>query len=105
MFPICKCLASRQLDQMSIHQALDLFYQNNGFAPIQAEQELCTGHVYHGYLFAPLPNIAVRPKYLKYDDLHHILTGYRVGRSEGEVSACALGTDSMLNHPILGIMN
>ena len=101
-----QALASIQSDQISIHQALDLFYQNNGFAPIQAEQEPCTVHVYNGCLLVPLPNIAVRYKYLKYHDLHHILTGYSVGRiGEGEVSAWELGTGSMLNHPILGIMN
>lgn len=104
--PNLQVLASIQLEQMSIHQALDLFYQNNGFAPIQAEQEPCTVHVYNGCLLVPLPNIAVRHKYLKYHDLHHILTGYSVGRiGEGKVSAWELGTGSMLNHPILGIMN
>ena len=93
-------------EHMSIQQALALFYQNNGFAPIQAEQEPCTVNVYNGCLLVPLPNIAVRHKYLKYHDLHHLLTGYSVGRiGEGEVSAWELGTRSMFDHPILGLMN
>ncbi|MHA3891403.1 hypothetical protein [Acinetobacter sp. GXMZU3951] len=92
--------------QMSIDQALDLFYQHHGFAPILPEQEPCTVHVYNGCLLVPLPNIGVRHRYLKYHDLHHILTGYSVGRiGESEVSAWELGTGSMFNHPILGVMN
>lgn len=35
--------------------------------------------------------------------MHHILTGYTVGRiGEGEISAWELGTGSMFRHPILG---
>lgn len=104
--PQITSMSSIPFDRMSIHQALALFYQQNGFAPIQIEQEPCTVKVYNGCLLVPLPNIKVRHKYLKYHDLHHILTGYSVGRiGEGEVSAWELGTGSMFNHPILGIMN
>jgi hypothetical protein len=71
--PNLQVQASLQLEHISIHQALDLFYQNNGFAPIQAEQGPCTVHVYNGCLLVPLPNIALRHKYLKYHDLHHIV--------------------------------
>lgn len=93
-------------DDASLNQAMALFYQKNGFGPIVGDREPLTVGVYTGCLIVPMPNIGVRHKYLKYHDLHHILTGYTVGRiGEGEVSAWELGTGSMFRHPILGVMN
>jgi hypothetical protein len=53
-----------------------------------------------------MPNIEARQRYLKYHDLHHLVTGYSVGRiGEGEVSAWELGTRSLFVSPMLGMMN
>ncbi|CAM4131431.1 hypothetical protein [Acinetobacter pragensis] len=93
-------------DSYMLNQSLELFYQKNGFGPIVGDRQPLTVGVYTGCLIVPMPNIGVRHKYLKYHDMHHILTGYTVGRiGEGEVSAWELGTGSMFRHPILGIMN
>jgi len=93
-------------DSCTLHEAMELFYQKNGFGPIAGDREPLTVGVYTGCLIVPMPNIGVRHKYLKYHDMHHILTGYTVGRiGEGEVSAWELGTGSMFRHPVLGIMN
>ena len=93
-------------DHYSLNEAMTLFYQKNGFGPIVGDRQPLTVGVYTGCLIVPMPNIGVRHKYLKYHDLHHILTGYTVGRiGEGEVSAWELGTGSMFRHPILGVMN
>ena len=57
-------------------------------------------------MLVPLPNIETRRRYLKYHDLHHLITGYSVGRiGEGEVSAWELGTGSAFVSPMLGVMN
>ena len=62
--------------------------------------------VYTGCILVPLPNIETRRRYLQYHDLHHLLTGYSVGRiGEGEMSAWELGSGSMLICPTLGLMN
>lgn len=62
--------------------------------------------VFTGCLLVPLPNIEVRHRYLKYHDLHHLITGYTVGRiGEGEVSAWELGSGSAFVSPVLGFMN
>ena len=62
--------------------------------------------MYTGCLLVPLPNIETRNKYLKYHDLHHIVTGYSVGRiGEGEMSSWELATGSMRCSPVLGFMN
>ncbi|MGH8581642.1 MAG: hypothetical protein ACREWG_02410, partial [Gammaproteobacteria bacterium] len=59
-----------------------------------------------GCLLVPLPNIETRRRFLKYHDLHHLVTGYSVGRiGEGEVSAWELGSGSFLVSPLLGVMN
>ncbi|NQZ33514.1 MAG: hypothetical protein HRU06_19765 [Oceanospirillaceae bacterium] len=90
---------------MSIQQELAAFYKRVGFGENIGKRSL-TVPVYTGCLLVPLPNIETRHKYLKYHDLHHIMTGYSVGRiGEGEVSAWELGTGSFLNNPLLGIMN
>jgi len=57
-------------------------------------------------MLVPLPNVETRRRYLKYHDLHHLVTGYSVGRiGEGEVSAWELGTGSAFVSPMLGVMN
>jgi hypothetical protein len=57
-------------------------------------------------MLVPLPNIETRRRFLKYHDLHHLVTGYSVGRiGEGEVSAWELGTGSAYVSPLLGVMN
>ncbi len=57
-------------------------------------------------MLVPLPNIETRRRFLKYHDLHHLVTGYSVGRiGEGEVSAWELGTGSAFVSPTLGVMN
>src|SRR6185503_1211203 len=62
--------------------------------------------VYTGCMLVPLPNIETRRRFLKYHDLHHLVTGYSVGRiGEGEVSAWELGTGSAFVSPTLGVMN
>jgi hypothetical protein len=84
---------------------LAAFYERSGFGPVVGKRQK-TVRVYTGCLLVPLPNIETRSRYLKYHDLHHLMTGYSVGRlGEGEVSAWELGTGSMLVSPTLGFMN
>jgi hypothetical protein len=84
---------------------LAAFYRRCGFGEVVGARP-CTVKVYTGCLLVPLPNIEARNRYLKYHDLHHLLTGYSVGRiGEGEVSAWELGTGSMFVSPTLGLMN
>lgn len=91
---------------MTLQEELNEFYRRCGFAPSSKGPHPRTVPVFTGCLLVPLPNIETRHRYLKYHDLHHMITGYSVGRSgEGEVSAWELGTGSMLASPILGIMN
>ena len=90
---------------MTLREELAAFYRRCGFSDT-ADRQACTEPVYTGCLLVPLPNIETRHIYLKYHDLHHIVTGYSTGRiGEGEVSAWELGTGSMLNSPLLGTMN
>lgn len=90
---------------MSIDAALQDFYERHGFGPDVGARPR-TVPVYTGCLLVPLPNIETRHKFLKYHDLHHILTGYSVGRiGEGEISAWELGSGSMFVSPLLGVMN
>jgi hypothetical protein len=84
---------------------LAAFYDRAGFGEVVGARP-CTVRVYTGCLLVPLPNIEARHRYLKYHDLHHLITGYSVGRiGEGEVSAWELGTGSMAVSPVLGTMN
>jgi hypothetical protein len=84
---------------------LATFYRRCGFGDVIGARP-CTVKVYTGCLLVPLPNIEARHTYLKYHDLHHLITGYSVGRiGEGEVSAWELGTGSMFVSPMLGTMN
>jgi hypothetical protein len=89
---------------MTVDESLKLFYQQSGF-DIDTGDRPAFIDVFVGCLLIPLPNIETRRKYLKYHDLHHVLTGYGASQAgEGEVSAWELGTGSLL-HPILMMMN
>lgn len=91
--------------QLTLHTELAAFYERNGFGPVLGSRPR-TVPVFTGCLLVPLPNIEARRRYLKYHDLHHLLTGYTVGRiGEGEVSAWELATGSFLISPMLGLMN
>ena len=89
----------------AVHQALSEFYTKHNFGEELGKRPK-TVDVYTGCLLVPMPNIETRNKYLKYHDIHHIITGYSVGRiGEGKVSAWELGTGSFYVNPILGVMN
>jgi hypothetical protein len=90
---------------MKLDDELAAFYAINHFGNVVGARPL-TVPVYTGCILVPLPNIETRRRYLKYHDLHHLLTGYSVGRiGEGEVSAWELGTGSAFASPLLGTMN
>lgn len=90
---------------MTLEDELAAFYAKCGFGSIAGKRPL-TVRVYTGCLLVPMPNIETRRRYLKYHDLHHLVTGYSVGRiGEGEVSAWELGSGSIFAHPLLGVMN
>jgi hypothetical protein len=93
------------VDTTPLDAELSAFYRRVGFGE-EVGARPCTVKVYTGCLLVPLPNIETRYRYLKYHDLHHLITGYSVGRiGEGEVSAWELGTGSMAVSPTLGTMN
>lgn len=90
---------------MILDDELAAFYRKNGFGDIVGARPLMVP-VYTGCMLVPLPNIETRRRFLKYHDLHHLVTGYSVGRiGEGEVSAWELGTGSAFVSPTLGVMN
>lgn len=90
---------------MSVESDLRDFYDRHGFGPELGARPK-TVKVYTGCLLVPMPNIEARRKYLKYHDLHHLVTGFGVGRiGEANVSAWELGTGSFLASPLLGAMN
>ena len=90
---------------MQLQQELSAFYAKHGFGEVVGARPL-TVPVYTGCLLVPLPNVETRHRYLKYHDLHHLITRYSVGRiGEGEVSAWELGTGSLLASPMLAFMN
>ena len=90
---------------MTLQDELASFYKRSGFGEVVGARSL-TVPVYTGCLLVPLPNIETRRRFLKYHDLHHLVTGYSVGRvGEGEVSAWELGTGSAYVSPLLGVMN
>jgi hypothetical protein len=90
---------------MTLHDELAAFYARSGFG-LEIGARPRTVPVYTGCILVPLPNIEARSRFLKYHDLHHLITGYSVGRiGEGEVSAWELGSGSMLVSPALGLMN
>lgn len=91
--------------QATLQDELASFYKRSGFGDVVGARTL-TVPVYTGCMLVPLPNIETRRRFLKYHDLHHLVTGYTVGRiGEGEVSAWELGTGSAFVSPMLGIMN
>jgi len=90
---------------VTLQEELASFYQRSGFGDVVGARTL-TVPVYTGCMLVPLPNIETRRRFLKYHDLHHLVTGYSVGRiGEGEVSAWELGTGSVFVSPMLGVMN
>jgi len=90
---------------MTLNDELTLFYKRSGFGDTLGTRP-CTVLVYTGCMLVPLPNIETRRRFLKYHDLHHLITGYSVGRiGEGEISAWELGTGSAFISPTLGVMN
>ncbi len=64
---------------MIIEAELAIFYQKHGFGE-QLGKHAPTVGVYTGCMLVPLPNIETRRRFLKYHDLHHLVTGYSVGR-------------------------
>lgn len=64
---------------LTLHNELAAFYERNGFGPVLGSRPR-TVPVFTGCLLVPLPNIDARRRYLKYHDLHHLVTGYTVGR-------------------------
>jgi hypothetical protein len=90
---------------VSLEEELAAFYRRSGFGEVVGHRPR-TVAVYTGCMLVPLPNIETRRRYLKYHDLHHLITGYTVGRlGEGEVSAWELGAGSAFVSPTLGVMN
>ena len=90
---------------MTIEEELKAFYQKNGFGDALGSRSR-TVPVYTGCMLVPLPNIETGRRFLKYHDIHHLLTGYSVGRiGEGEVSAWEPGAGSAFISPTLGVMN
>jgi hypothetical protein len=90
---------------VTLQDELATFYKRSGFGDVVGSRSL-TVPVYTGCMLVPLPNIETRRRFLKYHDLHHLVTGYSVGRiGEGEVSAWELGTGSAFVSPTLGVMN
>jgi hypothetical protein len=91
-------------DTTALDKALADFYAKSGFEVETGKRPLFVD-VFIGCLLVPLPNIDTRRKYLKYHDLHHVITGYDASQiGEGEVSAWELGTGSLI-HPVLMFMN
>lgn len=89
----------------NIDDELQNFYREKGFGNTIGKR-IRFVKVYTGCLLVPFPNIETRNRYLKFHDLHHIITGYSVGRiGEGEMSAWELGSGSMHRNPLIGVMN
>ena len=97
---------AEDFDHLSIPDAIQLFNHMHNFENFPDNRPPKFIGVYTGCLIVPLPNVEVRPKYIKFHDLHHIMTGYSVGRiGEGQVSAWELGTGSAYKSLLLGFMN
>ncbi|MEN2400166.1 hypothetical protein GKZ90_0010280 [Flavobacterium sp. MC2016-06] len=89
---------------MTTKEALIGFYQYNQLNLITDFESHCV-RVYIGCILAPVPNINARKKYLKFHDLHHIMTEYGIDRvGESEISAWELGSRSC-RKPLISIMN
>ncbi|WP_461449442.1 hypothetical protein [Mucilaginibacter sp.] len=89
---------------MTVKEALIGFYKFNSLNLAQDFESHCV-RVYIGCILAPVPNINARKKYLKFHDLHHIMSGYGIDRiGESEISAWELGSRSC-RKPLISIMN
>lgn len=89
---------------MTTKEALIGFYKFNQLN-LTADFESHCVRVYIGCLLAPVPNINARKKYLKFHDLHHIMSGYGIDRiGESEISAWELGSRSC-RKPLISVMN
>lgn len=89
---------------MTTKEALLGFYKFNKLNLEEDFKSHCV-RVYIGCLLTPVPNIKARKKYLKFHDLHHIITNYSIDRvGESEVSAWELGSRSC-RKPLISIMN
>jgi hypothetical protein len=89
----------------TLQDELDAFYKRSGFGDVPGARPR-TVRVYTGCLLVPMPNIEARRRFLKYHDLHHLVTGFSIGRiGEGQVSAWELGSGSAFVSPMLGVMN
>ncbi|CAI9687545.1 hypothetical protein HZQ11_09165 [Elizabethkingia anophelis] len=89
---------------LSVKEALIGFYKFNRLNLSKDFSSHCV-RVYIGCILAPVPNISARRKYLKFHDIHHIITEYGIDRiGESEVSAWELGSRSC-RKPIVSVMN
>lgn len=89
---------------MTVKEALIGFYKFNSLNLTQDFESHCV-RVYIGCILAPVPNINARKKYLKFHDMHHIMSGYGIDRiGESEISAWELGSRSC-RKPLISIMN
>lgn len=89
---------------MTTKEALIGFYQYNRLN-LTADFESHCVRVYIGCILATVPNIKARKKYLKFHDLHHIITSYGIDRvGESEISALELGSRSC-RKPLISVMN
>lgn len=89
---------------MTTKEALIGFYKFNNLN-LSADFESHCVRVYIGCILAPVPNLKARKKYLKFHDLHHIMTDYGIDRvGESEISAWELGSRSC-RKPLISIMN
>lgn len=89
---------------MTTKEALIGFYKFNRLNLAADFASHCV-RVYIGCILAPVPNINARKKYLKFHDLHHIMTGYGIDRvGESQISAWELGSRSC-RKPLISVMN
>lgn len=89
---------------LTTREALIGFYKFNQLNLTEDFSSHCV-RVYIGCLLAPVPNVKARKKYLKFHDLHHIMSTYGIDRiGESEISAWELGSKSC-RKPIISIMN
>lgn len=89
---------------LTIKEALIGFYKFNQLNLTDDFSSHCV-RVYIGCLLAPVPNLRARKKYLKFHDMHHIITEYGIDRiGESEISAWELGSRSC-RKPIISVMN
>lgn len=89
---------------MTVKEALIGFYKFNSLNLTEDFESHCV-RVYIGCILAPVPNINARKKYLKFHDLHHIMSGYGIDRiGESEISAWELGSRSC-RKPLISVMN